>query len=210
MYPSHKYSSAPEKHLNSYIHSIISHIKQTAKPCSFTDINKNLKINLYQNPLILAALKKNPKIIIENDMVTFKPAYQILNKSDLLSVVKNARCREGIELNELLDCPTDINGFIAELISENKIFMIKDMDGSQIVFYNVLVMPKASDEVRELWSKVKVPDYQEVKRELKNAGLKSGNEEKTKKYVVENKKKVKRFNRKIKITNTHVKDLNLD
>ncbi|KAM0678117.1 transcription factor TFIIE beta subunit [Binucleata daphniae] len=138
------------------------------------------------------------------------PLYQITNKDELLGVIRKAGRKEGIELSELLDSPSDINKYIQELIAENKMFIIKDMDGSQIIFYNELNIQKASPEVRELWSKVKVPDYQEVKRELKNAGLKSGNEEKKTKHIIENKKKVKRFNRKIKITNTHVKDLNLD
>ncbi|KAM0686656.1 hypothetical protein COBT_002119 [Conglomerata obtusa] len=200
----------PEKHINSYIHTIISYIKHNSEPVSFTTITNKLNINLYQNPLLLSALKSNPKIKIHNDTLLFQPTYTIITKEDLLMVVRKNKCRSGILMSELLDSPSDIPSFVNMLLDENEIYVLKDIDGSQVVFCNNLNVRNADEDVRRLYREVKVPDYQEVKKELNLAGLKSGNEEKKRKAVVECKKKAKRFKRKAKLTNTHVKDLNFD
>lgn len=203
-------SNQPSRHLNSYIHSIIQHIKRNPIPVSFSEIQNTLNINLFTNPMILSALKKNPKIIIYKDTIQFKPKYDIKAKEDIKNLLISTKNEYGIEVNELLDCPCDIKLFIQELLNDNEIFLLKDSDGSEIIFNNPVDVKQLDDTIKEMWNRIRIPDYEEVKRELQTAGLKSSRDEKKRKILVEPKKKPKRYKRKIKITNTHVKDLNLD
>lgn len=205
-----KYAQTPQRHLNSYIHSIIQHIKQFPNPVRFSEINDVLGINLYNNPMILCALKRNPKVVIERDHLQFKPKYDIRTKNDIKLLVESTNNEYGIEVNELLDCPVDIRGFVDELVGENMVYVLKDMDGSQIVFNNDTQIEPVTPEIKERWCKIRVPDYEEVRKVLNTAGLKSGYVEKKKRPAVELKKKQRRFRKKIKITNTHIKDLNFD
>lgn len=205
-----KYKQTPQRHLNSYIHAIIQHVKQFSHPVRFVEINNVVGINLYNNPMILCALKKNPKIYIEKDHLQFRPKYDIKVKNDIKVLVESTNNEYGIEMNELLDCPVDIKGFVDELLKENLIYVIKDMDGSQICFNNDTQIETAIPEVKEKWNKIRVPDYEEVRKTLNSAGLKSGYVEKKKKPVTVIQPKLKRFRKKIKLTNTHVKDLRQD
>lgn len=207
-----KFASPPQRHLNSYIHSIITHLKQYTTPITFSSINTTLNINLYQNPIILTALRKNPKIIVNTDTLQFKPTYYIEKKEDIKQSLIDEKLNNvySIEVSELKDCPVDIDKFVSELLSENMIYTLKDIDGTVVVYDNDMRMDCAKDIVKEMWNKIKVPEYQDVRSELKRAGLKSGSEEKRKAVIKEVRKKPKRYNRRVKITNTHVKDLDLD
>lgn len=200
----------PQRHLNSYIHSIIQYIKKYENPVTFTEIKNNLNINLYNNPIILNSLKKNPKIVINRDSLQFKPKYDIKSIEDLRSLIKSTNSEHGIEVNDLLDCFCDIKNFLETLKASKKIFILKDADNSQIIYLNDYIIEKADDEIINMWNQVRIPDYADIKRELLNAGLKTGVEEPKRKVVPESRKKVKRFTRKIKITNTHIKDFDFE
>ncbi len=65
-----------------------------------------------------------------------------------------------------------------ELLYEKELFIIKDNDGAEIIYNNSSELQPVDDTTKEMWNKIRVPDYEEVKRELQNAGLKSGCDEK--------------------------------
>lgn len=87
--------------------------------------------------------------------------------------------------------------------------VLKDNDNSEVVFYNDMQVERVDEDIRELWRSIKVPVYQDLISQLNNAGLKKDKVEYTKKKVIIKKDKTKRYKRRIKITNTHVKGLDL-
>lgn len=204
------YQQEPQRHLNSYIHSIIEYIKKSEAPVLFTDIKERLNINLYNNPMILSSLKKNVKIKIERESIQFVPKYHIKTLEDLRDLIRKTNCEYGIEVNELLDCFCDIKQFIEHLKENNEIFTLKDADNSMIIYYNDYEISKADEEIVNIWNSLRVPDYVDVKKELAQAGLKTGSEEPKRKIACDKRKKTKRFTRKIKLTNTHIKDFNFE
>ncbi|EJW03118.1 hypothetical protein EDEG_02504 [Edhazardia aedis USNM 41457] len=200
----------PEQHLNTYIHTIISHVRKYDHPVSFASILKTYKINLYENPMILQLLKKNSKIIVECDTLQYKPTYDIKSKDDLLTLLKHVSGETGLEYNELIDGPINVIPFINSLVESGDIFILKDFDGSQILFHNDLKYPRASAEVLTAYHQIKVPEYNDMLEEMKCAGLSTGHISKKRQIHVQQPKQTKKVKRKIKITNTHLKDLDLN
>lgn len=206
MYRSSK-SQAPQRHLNSYIHSIIQHTKQFPHPTTFTEIKDALAINLYNSPAILHALKNNSKLIVNNNTIQFKPKYTIKNKDDIKALLNATENNYGIEMVELVDCPVDIKGFVKELVADNLVFLVKDLDGSEILFNNDMQIDAVVPEVKERWTQIRVPDYEEVRASLKVAGMKSGYNEVRKIRNIELVAKDNKPRKKMRITNTHIKGL---
>ncbi len=198
-------------HFNSYIYKILEFIKKDTKPFSFKTIQDNLGINLLSNSALIKVLKNNPKVVIENYTIRFVPYYQIKTAEEFLEVVKSKSGEEGIEMSKLADSPIDIKPFIDKYLASNEIFVLKDMDGSEVVFYNEYSNIKPIEEsIKSLWNSVKIINYHNIIDELNTAGLKKDQGMDARKKVVPVVKKKKRSQRRIKITNTHVKGLDLE
>ncbi|WUR03631.1 transcription initiation factor IIE subunit beta (tfa2) [Vairimorpha necatrix] len=190
-----------DRHTNSYLHDILTFLKSTSGSVTFTDLYNKLKIDIHSNLRLLNALQSNEKIRIQNNLIEYLYTYNIKNKEDLVEIFKNKK--EGIELVKLKDNPVDISGFLEDFL------ILKDNDGSEVVFYNELHIDKLDEELINLWRAVKIPGYQDMLSELNCAGLKSDKNEVVKRKIINKKAKSKKYRRNIKITNTHVKGLDL-
>lgn len=209
-FPSYKENSRA-RHINSYIHTIIQFIKNYDRPLTFDEIEKNTNLKLTDNKKLLKTLTKNPKIVIGDNTLLFKPLYNIRNEKDLENIMVATNCEYGIELEKLLDSPIDIKPFVQNLQKKAVIFVLKDIDNSEIVFYNKSYLPPANDKIVELYNKIKIPNYQDVLKELSSAGIKVERKaQEERRNIVVKKTKIKKYKRKIKITNTHVKELNFN
>jgi transcription initiation factor TFIIE subunit beta len=192
-----------ERHLNTYIHDIISLLKKNGT-MTFEDIKSRTGIDLVNNYNLTKNLKNNQRIIFKDNTLSYKHTYQIKNKEDLINLISFSS--EGIELSNLRDSPIDINRLLEEI--KSKIIILKDNDNSEVVFYNDLEINQVDQDVRDLWIGIKVPPYQDLILQLNSAGLKKDKIQ-TKKKMIIKKDKNKKYKRKIKITNTHVKGLDL-
>lgn len=197
--------ASSKRHLNSYIHTIINYLRTKKEPVSFLELKEDLKINLMINPSLIQSLRKNPRIDISSNTLSFKPLYGLKSISDFEELLINSR--EGVEYTDLLDSNSGIDKWIEVL--GPRVYVLKDADQSQILFWNPLVVEKAPSEVLELFQKVKVPNYTDLIAELSQAGLKIQRAESLKKKPML-KVSGKKYKRKIKITNTHIKELDLD
>lgn len=203
--------SSRSRHINSYIHTIIQFIKKYDRPLTFDEVEKNTNIKLLENRKLLKILSKNSKIIIKNNTILFKPVYNVKSEKDLEEIMISTNCEYGIEVEKLLDSPIDIRPFIENLKKKDIIYVLKDMDNSEVIFYNKLHLPPVNEKILEMYNKIKIPNHQDILRELSLAGIKvedKASEER--KNIVVKKSKIKKYKRKIKITNTHVKGLNLN
>ncbi|KAI5168475.1 transcription initiation factor TFIIE subunit beta [Pancytospora epiphaga] len=200
-----------QKHLNSYIHRILETLRREDRSFTYQELQKELGINILANQLLCRALKNNPKIEIDRNMLRFVPLYNIRTVEDLRSVLLGAAANEGIEIFKLVDSPVDVQPFVEKLINDGDILTLKDLDGSEILFYNKYPgIRSASDEIRELWASVKIPSYHDIMEELGTAGIQSEYGQVLKKRLIKRKETRKRSQRRVKITNTHVKGLDLN
>lgn len=200
------------RHVNSLIHTIIQYIKTIDHPVTFPEIEIHTRISLQNNPKLLTALSTNPKVILTANTLQFKPVYSIRSEDDLHELIRNTNCKNGISLAHLLDSPVDVQSFVDSLRKKNIVFLLKDSDNSEILYFNPLNSVFAANiQIKKLYDDISVPSYTDILTELSSAGIKVEKRyfEKRKNVVVK-KNQVRRFRRKIKITNTHVKGLNLN
>jgi len=196
------------KHLNSYIHRILEIIKTEDRGFSYKEINDKLGMHITSNPKLINLLRMNSKILLYKDTIKFVPQYNLRSEEDLLDVVKECHGREGIEVAKLLDSPVNIRPYIEALVAKERIIILKDLDGSEIAFYNDKVCESAPIKLKEMWNSIKVPNYNDMVEELKRVGMgDSGAHTIKKKMVV--RKAQQRKKRRVKITNTHVEGLDL-
>ncbi|KAF9763000.1 General transcription factor IIE subunit 2 [Nosema granulosis] len=195
-----------ERHTNTYIHDIINLLKKKGT-LTFEEIHKETNINLLNNFNLVKSLRNNQRIIFQDNSLSYKHSYLINSREDLENVMRGVCNKEGIELNSLRDSPVDIMPLVEEL--KDSLVILKDNDNSEVVFYNDMLVEKVDEDVKDLWRSIKVPVYQDLIRQLNTAGLKKDKVEYTKKKIIQKKDKSKRYKRRIKITNTHVKGLDL-
>lgn len=196
-------------HLNSYIHRILELLKKEDRVFTFTEVQNSLGINIFSNVTLMRALRNNQKIQMDQHSLRFIPLYNIRSKADLLEILKECANNEGIEMSKLADSPIDIRPFVSELVSQGSLIILKDMDGSETAFYNGHVIAPADPGIRSMWHGIKVPSYHHILDELGSAGLKNAEGQLVKKKIIAKKEPKKRSQRRIKITNTHVKGLDL-
>lgn len=212
MNPSH-FENEPDpgfqRHLNSYIHSVINLLKQQDRPLSFEEIKERTNIDLHNNYNLLQSIKKNPRIVATHSTLVFKPLYSIRSTDDLRNVMKGLNNEEGVEIAKLTDSPVDISSFIDELRRSGEMIVLSDLDSSEIAFNNDMQEKPVDPQIKSLWSQIRVPTYHDLIRELNTAGLKAERVENVKKKVIVKSKKNKRNRRRIRLTNTHVKGLDL-
>lgn len=195
--------AASSRHSNIYIHTILTLLKQHADPVSFKDIEKQTGISIEKTPGLLGLLEKNKKIVIQEKTLEFIPTYTVTTEDELLSVLKETKSEHGIPLEELLDTNSDTRPFIDALVEKRCAILLKDIDGSSVLFYNAVHIPQAAPEIIKLYDEVSVPEARELTRELSNAGLASKVAEKPARKAAPTQQK-KKYIRKIKITNTHL------
>lgn len=198
------------RHLNTYIHKILELLKKNDRAMSYQEIEEKTGINVLGNIQLVRALKSNSKIAITQESIRFIPTFSIRSVEDLLEILKSSNGKEGIEMSKLCDSAVDISHFIQSLQSNNKIIILKDIDNSEVVFYNEMIVDPIKPSIKELWSSIKVPNHHDIVNQLSNAGLKNSEEQAFKKKKLSKQSKNKRNKRKIAITNTHVSGLDLN
>lgn len=197
------------KHLNTFIHKILDFLKKYDRALGYGEVEEGTGISVLSNPHLVRSLKMNPKVLLTHQSIQFVPKYPIRSTEDLLGILKGVNQQEGIEMSELEDSPVDIKKFVGKLKSEDKIIVLKDLDGSEIIFYNEIPFSSVRSEIRELWASINIPNYHDITEELRNAGLKGSSNQTVKKIMPPKGVKSKRSKRRITITNTHVRGLDL-
>ncbi|KAG0439396.1 General transcription factor IIE subunit 2 [Dictyocoela muelleri] len=190
-----------QRHINSYIHSILSLLKKQ-QTLTFNEVELHLKINLFRSPELMKALHKNCKIKVCNGYLEYIPSFTFTNVDELLSILKG-----GIDIDNLTDMNEEKMKIVYEAEKQGKIYIIRDSENLELIFPNDFGVIKISDSVKDMYKDIKVPNYQDVLNELAELGVRKNNPQKVK-HILIRKKKIKQYKRRIKITNTHVKDLN--
>lgn len=210
MNPNHRDSDIGfQRHLNSYIHSVISLLKQYDRALSFEEIRERISIDLHNNYSLLQSIKKNPRIVATHNTLMFKPLYSIRCVDDLKKVMEGLNNEEGVEMDKLADSPVNIAPFVEELKEKNAIIVLTDLDGSSVVFNNDMQEKPVDPQTKRLWNQIRIPTYHDLISELNTAGLKAEKVENIRRKITVKTRKNNKNKRRIRITNTHVKGLDL-
>ncbi|KAF9907660.1 hypothetical protein EC991_010692 [Linnemannia zychae] len=201
------------KHINSLLLNAINYLKSTDDPQTVEDLRRKGGVDLDAKPELYNLLKMNDKVAYDTRDHTFayKPTYHIKNKEDLLALLEKRKNEGGMDYKELKDSYSKLLEAVNELASEGRILVVKNKDGApRVLFWNDQRYNTAMDqEFRDIWHRLRIPDEIDLPKELEKAGL-------THMQVFDKKgpgdvpkRKPVRRNRKMKITNTHMKGLDL-
>ncbi|KAI5180056.1 transcription initiation factor TFIIE subunit beta [Nematocida sp. AWRm80] len=196
------------RHTNIYIHTILTTIKKYNREVSFKEVEELTGIKIKETPGLLDLLEKTKKVIIDKKTLLFVPTYTIVNDDQLLEILKKTECKHGIPLEEILDTNINTRVFVDSLIKKGQAILLKDLDGSSTLFYNPVIIERVPSEIYKLYEEIPVPEPREITRMLSSAGLAIKDQEKAirKTPAVQRKK---RFQRRIKITNSHLNTADL-
>lgn len=215
--------------INSYVHAILSYLKDTERPVSLEEILQKLNVNLHLQTDVLDRILRNERVSYDEHSSTleYHAVFAIKSKQDIVTLLKQRPNLAGIEYAELKESNPRIDEYINELTKEGQLFLVRTKDdGPKVVFLNDTKTRGPVDEIfRQLWMSTIVPhDERELIKVLETAGLKAHGRpiERPNKTVSsksetsgENggkKSSAKRPFRKIKITNDYLDniDLNID
>ncbi|KAG0204207.1 hypothetical protein BGX28_003782 [Mortierella sp. GBA30] len=188
-------------------------LQSVDEPQTIEDMKRKGNVDLEAKPELFELLKSNEKVSYDSISETFvyKPTYHIKNKEDLLAMLEKRKNEGGMEYKELKDSYSKLAESVKELSDEGRILVVRNKDGMpRVLYWNDVRYNTAMDQdFRDIWHRLRIPDEVDLPKELEKAGLthmqvfdKKGPGETPKRKQV-------RRNRKMKITNTHMKDLDL-
>ncbi|KAJ1965436.1 transcription factor TFIIE beta subunit, TFIIEB, Tfa2 [Dipsacomyces acuminosporus] len=200
-------------HAMTKVHEIIEFLKKSQKPHTAEDIQRYEHVDIHQEETIYNQLMNNEKVIYHAKDRTFayKPEYNIRNKEELLEYLRQMPDRTGLDVKKLRDSYLpDIPKVIADLRKEGLILTITNKDGNpKHIFYNQhTLQTPVDDDIKRRWAELRIPDEADLAFEMEKAGLKQMQVEQ-RVAQTEDKKKAKQRVRKVKITNTHLVDIDL-
>ncbi|KAF9432759.1 hypothetical protein BGZ76_010365 [Entomortierella beljakovae] len=201
------------KHINSLLLNAINYLKTLDEPQSIEDLKRKGGIDLDAKPDLFQLLKANEKVLYDqaNGTFVYKPTYHIKSKEDLFMILEKRKNEGGMDYKELKDSYSKLAQSVEELANEGRILVIRNKDGNpRVLFWNDQRYNTGMDkEFREIWHSLRITDDLDLSKELEKAGL-------THMQVYDKKgpgdipkRKPVRRNRKVKITNTHMKGLDL-
>ncbi|KAF9165585.1 hypothetical protein BGZ80_001557 [Entomortierella chlamydospora] len=201
------------KHINSLLLNAINFLKTSDEPLSIEDLKRKGNIDLEAKPELFQLLKANEKVLYDqmNGTFVYKPTYHIKSKEDLLMILEKRKNEGGMDFKELKDSYSKLAQSVEELANEGRILVIRNKDGNpRVLFWNDQRYNTAMDkEFRDIWHSLRITDEIDLSKELQKAGLTHMQVYDKKGPGEAPKRKPVRRNRKVKITNTHMKGLDL-
>jgi transcription initiation factor TFIIE subunit beta len=195
------------QHLFTQLTYAVDYLK-THSPITADEIARYLSTSM--TPSFLYLLRNNPKITYDadSDLYEFRPLHNIRNPSSLLATLANSPTGAGLVVKELKDGYPNIDEDLKTLEQQGKVLVTRGKkDGlARMVWYNdPKLNVSISEEFKELYHSLKVPDAADLPRELEKAGMTPASvDPRTIKRAVVEKEKKKRGRRRGKITNTHL------
>ncbi|ORX80289.1 hypothetical protein K493DRAFT_320910 [Basidiobolus meristosporus CBS 931.73] len=208
-------SSTPGgRHTLSMVYTVINFLKSVEEPQTAEDLKRHVNADFEANPELYRTITQNNKIDYDpkNHTFSYRPAYNIKNKEDLLALLQEKKDEGGMEVRELKDSYIDVRGVVEELVETGQVYVIRNKDNTpRILFYNDARLNVDFDaDFKQMWHELRAPDETDLPAELEKAGLKTMEVFEKKAAVDDSKqKKAKARNRKVKITNTHLEGIDL-
>jgi hypothetical protein len=151
-----------KKNVNSIMNRIINYIKNKDRPCSLTELQKEIKeIDLRSREFLVVLSRFSEKLKLDErtEMMSLKSKYALSNIEDLKDKIRTSDFGL-LEDDELKDSYPGIRGDIEKLKKENYVKVIHNTDKN----CNVLFYRDASDIYEQ---KLIDPDYQNAISELR-------------------------------------------
>ncbi|XP_041460072.1 transcription initiation factor IIE subunit beta-like [Lytechinus variegatus] len=163
--------------------------------------------------LVNEALPNNPKVTFEDGKYSFKPAYNVRNRKEMVRLLKrhDQRGLGGIMMDDVMESLPHAKIGIKKLEKAGEIIILTRPDKKQVVYYNDRTYKlKIEEEFKELWNSTTVDslDEEKIQDYLKKQGINSMKDHGPKKFNAPQRKKPNRKGqRKFKTHNDHISDV---
>jgi len=212
------------QHYQTQIIYAVGYLKERPnQPIRLEDLAAFARVDeLQHNAEMLAAFKAHERIVYDEktDLYSYKPDFAIRNNNELLALLRRYSPRGGMLVKKLQESWPNAKSAIEELERDGKVMVIRtggssDREGQmKMVFWDEMGrMKKVDEEFNTMWHKLKLPDQITIAKELEEGGMKTTStlaSELPSSTANIKKPKKKGGNRKIKIQNTHLKELGID
>ncbi|KAJ2712488.1 transcription factor TFIIE beta subunit, TFIIEB, Tfa2 [Coemansia spiralis] len=195
------------------VYQVIDFLVKSQRPCSADEIRMHIS-DFYDDGPEFQHLTSNAKVTYsaKDNTFAYRPEYDIRTPEELVEYLKRLPDRGGLEVKRLSDSylADRLPKVIADLRAQKLVLATTDKDGrARYIFYNHWPLEDQVDEELKLsWARLIVPDEVDLATEMKKAGLQPTQvDELTAKKADD--KKPKKAQRKTKITNTHLVDIDL-
>ncbi|KAJ1983033.1 transcription factor TFIIE beta subunit, TFIIEB, Tfa2 [Dimargaris verticillata] len=204
------------RHTGTIVYDVINYLRQkSGAPLTSAEIYNGLHVDVEGNQELYERLTANEKISYdaENHTFEYKPTYDIRTTDDLLMLLQKRATQGATELKALSDSYLNVREAVEPLIRQGRVLAIRNKDNMpRLLFYNTHpgIQINISPEFKSMWRELRVPDETDLSKELDKAGLKQMEVFQKKVAKTESKsKKPKQRNRRVKITNTHLENIDL-
>ncbi|PLW08355.1 hypothetical protein PCANC_24414 [Puccinia coronata f. sp. avenae] len=231
-------NSGPGRQFATQVFKLIDALKQRNGPMNLSDLEAQTGVRgLLQehtdvpfNPELYNAFNTHERVnAIEKGLVklwSYRPDYNINNPQDVLDLLQRFSNRGGMPVATLKDSWPGVMQAITDLENEGKVLVSRTEGNAgkegvpKTVFLDELgcrdnlgpTRGALDPEFREMWHSLQTPLVHDLPIELQEAGLTSSSLSNLSKPAQTHRKPKKKGGRggKVKITNTHLKDLGID
>ncbi|KDE03278.1 hypothetical protein MVLG_06235 [Microbotryum lychnidis-dioicae p1A1 Lamole] len=210
------------RHWKTQLVSAVHFLKQHARPIRLEDLALLSGVEaLLSNAELLSNFRSHEKVVVDDKtgLFSYKPDYDIKSKFDLENLVMRYSSRGGLSVKNLRASWPNVVPAIEELEQEGKVYVTRtggsaEREGAmKAVFRNEFPKrPRIDDEFLNLWKKLKAPTKEELSVQLNEAGLTTAStvasdlpRNQNKNPRGKGRKGPGSANRRIKLTNTHLK-----
>ncbi|GAA5853307.1 hypothetical protein JCM3766R1_001316 [Sporobolomyces carnicolor] len=227
------------RHWQTQLVLAVNFLKQLNRPIRLEDLAITSGIEaLLHNYELLNALKHHDRVRYDDrtQLFHYKPDFLLSSKSDLLSLLRRYSPQGGLAVKPLRESWPGVTQAIEELELEGRVLVTRTTDANpnrpsaaadtaaaankgqmKCVFLDDIGKDKEplDKEFRDLWHSLKTPLGDDLVTELQTAGLTSSSlpppnpVQKGGKKGLKGKKGLGSSNRRFKITNTHLKEVDL-
>ncbi|GAA5878007.1 hypothetical protein JCM16303_002815 [Sporobolomyces ruberrimus] len=216
------------RHWQTQLVLAVNFLKQLNRPIRLEDLAITSGIeSLLHNYELLEALKSHDKVRYDSrtQLFQYKPDFLLSSKSDLLSLLRRYSPQGGLAVKPLRESWPGVTQAIEELELEGRVLVtrtdgVRGENGNQTkgqmkcVFLDDVGKDKEplDQEFKDLWHSLKTPMGDDLVEELQSAGLTSSSlppPNPVNKKKLKGKKGLGSSNRRFKITNTHLKEVDL-
>ncbi|KAJ1727630.1 transcription factor TFIIE beta subunit, TFIIEB, Tfa2 [Coemansia biformis] len=196
------------------VYQVIDFLVKSQRPCSADEIRLHIS-DFYDDGPVFQHLTSNSKVIYsaQDNTFAYRPEFDIRTPEELVEYLKRLPDRGGLEMKKLTDSylADRLPKVIADLRAQKLILATTDKDGRpRYIFYNHCPMEdQVDEELKTSWARLAMPDESDLATEMKKAGLKLTKVEEPAVKEKADDKKPKKAQRKTKITNTHLADIDL-
>ncbi|GAA6007496.1 hypothetical protein JCM11491_004184 [Sporobolomyces phaffii] len=215
------------RHWQTQLVLAVNFLKQLNRPIRLEDLALTSGIeSLLHNYELVEALKAHDRVRYDprTELVQYRPDFVLSSKSDLVALLRRYSPQGGLAVKPLRESWPAVTQAIEELEREGRVLVTRtdgkgDAQGKgqmKCVFLDDVGKDREplDKEFRDLWHSLKTPLGDDLVSELQTAGLTSSslpppNPVQKGKKGIKGKKGLGSSNRRFKITNTHLKEVDL-